>query len=133
MGDNIFIIRGLSFSYGKHEILKDLDMDIPSGAVTTLIGANGCGKSTLFGLMTKNLKPASGEIKLAGCRISHMNIKEFAKQVAIVHQHNTAPADLSVEKLVSYGRTPYRSIGSPGDTEKDEEKINWAHGDHPYR
>ena len=126
MGDNIFSIRGLSFSYGKHEILKDLDMDIPSGAVTTLIGANGCGKSTLFGLMTKNLKPASGEIKLAGCRISHMNIKEFAKQVAIVHQHNTAPADLSVEKLVSYGRTPYRSIGSPGDTEKDEEKINWA-------
>ena len=60
MGDNIFSIRGLSFSYGKHEILKDLDMDIPSGAVTTLIGANGCGKSTLFGLMTKNLKPASG-------------------------------------------------------------------------
>ena len=86
MGDNIFSIRGLSFSYGKHEILKDLDMDIPSGAVTTLIGANGCGKSTLFGLMTKNLKPASGEIKLAGCRISHMNIKEFAKQVGIVHQ-----------------------------------------------
>ena len=85
---------------GNNEILKDLDMDIPSGAVTTLIGANGCGKSTLFGLMTKNLKPASGEIKLAGCRISHMNIKEFAKQVAIVHQHNTAPADLSVEKLV---------------------------------
>ena len=55
-----------------------------------------------------------------------MNIKEFAKQVAIVHQHNTAPADLSVEKLVSYGRTPYRSIGSPEIQKKMRRKINWA-------
>ncbi len=126
MGENIFSVRGLSFSYGKHQVLKDLDMDIPSGLVTTLIGANGCGKSTLFSLMTKNLKPSAGEIRLADRSISDMKIKEFARHVAIVHQYNTAPPDLSVEKLVSYGRTPYKSIGSHADTEKDEEKIRWA-------
>lgn len=122
----VFEINGLSFAYGKNQVLKGLDLTIKEGGITTLIGANGCGKSTLFNLMTKNLKPQQGEIALYGQNISACHVKEFAKQVAIVHQYNTAPPDLTVEKLVSYGRTPYHTMGLSPDPEEDEKKVKWA-------
>lgn len=124
--DNVFDIKGLTFSYGTNEVIKGLDLSIKQGKVTTLIGANGCGKSTLFNLITKNLRPNSGEIRLEGKDISQVKLKDFARQVAIVHQYNTAPADISVEKLVAFGRTPYHGFGSPSNSEEDEEKINRA-------
>ena len=46
-------IRHLSFSYGKKEVLKDISLSFEEGKITTLLGANGCGKSTLFKLCTK--------------------------------------------------------------------------------
>ena len=126
MSDNVFQIRGLSFAYGKHTVLKGMDLDLHAGRITTLIGANGCGKSTLFHLMTKNLRPDAGRILLRDQDISACRLRDFARQVAIVHQYNTAPADLSVEKLVAYGRTPYQTMGLSPDPEADAEKIRWA-------
>lgn len=126
MSDNVFQIRGLSFAYGKHTVLKELNLDLHAGRITTLIGANGCGKSTLFHLMTKNLRPDAGRILLRDQDISACRLRDFARQVAIVHQYNTAPADLSVEKLVAYGRTPYQTMGLSPDPEADAEKIRWA-------
>lgn len=124
--DNVFDIKNLTFSYGTNEVIRGLDLSIKQGKVTTLIGANGCGKSTLFNLITKNLRPQSGGILLEGRDISQVKLRDFAKQVAIVHQYNTAPADISVEKLVAFGRTPYHGFGSLSNSEKDEEKINRA-------
>ena len=126
MVSDIFTVKNLSFAYGKHQVLQGLDVSLREGKITTLIGANGCGKSTLFNLMTKNLKPDQGEIQLRGQDIAHIRLKDFAKEVAIVHQYNTAPPDLTVEKLVGYGRTPYHTLGLSGDPQQDEEKIRWA-------
>lgn len=121
-----YSVKDLSFAYGKHEVLKGLSFDLCEGKITTLIGANGCGKSTLFHLMTKNLKPDGGVIEVHGKNLSDIRLKDFAKQAAIVHQYNTAPADLSVEKLISYGRTPYHTLGLSPDAKEDEEKVRWA-------
>ncbi len=124
--DNIFEIRDLHFAYGTNEVIKGLSVNIQAGKVTTLIGANGCGKSTLFNLITKSLKPKSGSILLSGEDVADMRLKDFAKKVAIVHQYNTAPDDITVEKLVGYGRTPHQSFGISSDTKKDEEMIEQA-------
>lgn len=127
MESNItYSVGDLFFAYGKHEVLKGLSFDLHEGKITTLIGANGCGKSTLFNLMTKNLKPNSGEILLGGKNLADIRLKDFAKQAAIVHQYNTAPTDLTVEKLISYGRTPYHTLGLSHDAKEDEEKVHWA-------
>lgn len=124
--DWIYEGKNVSFSYGKNEILHGMNFKIPEGKITTLIGANGCGKSTLFQLLTRNNTPDCGEILLEGTPLESRKLKELAKQVAIVHQYHTAPPDLTVEKLVGYGRLPHQSFGKIADKEKEQEKINWA-------
>lgn len=123
---NVFEIENLSFAYDKHEVLNNLNLSFHEGIVTTMIGPNGCGKSTLLQLMTKNLKPAGGKILLQGEDIAQIRQKQFAQSVVVVHQYNTAPPDLTVEKLVSYGRIPYHKMGVPFDKAKDMERIEWA-------
>lgn len=125
--DTVMETRGLTFSYdGEQNILENLDFAIPAGKVTVLMGANGCGKSTLFKLMTKNLYPDEGSIILEGEDIDEMRLKDFAKKVAIVHQNNTAPPDLTVERLVGYGRTPYLGAFQTAGGEEDAHAISWA-------
>lgn len=119
--------RNLTFSYdGVTNIIEHLDLDIREGKITVLLGANGCGKSTLFKLMTKNLFPDEGQILLAGDDVDDMGLKEFARNVAIVHQNNSAPPDLTVETLVGYGRTPYLNAFQTAGGKEDEEAIRWA-------
>jgi iron complex transport system ATP-binding protein len=117
-------IKNIEFSYGKNKVLNDISFSIAEGKITTLIGANGCGKSTLFNVITKNLKPQRGSVELNGKNIADIHLKDFAKQVAIVHQYNTAPSDLTVEKLVSYGRIAY--CGFKRDKTEDESCISFA-------
>lgn len=124
--NSCFSIKNLSFSYGEKRIFQNLSLEIPYGKVTTIMGANGCGKSTLFQLLTKNEVPSSGVISLQNHNLSGIDLKSFSKKVATVHQTNTAPNDMTVKKLVSYGRVPYTRLGLPINTELDERMINRA-------
>lgn len=118
-------IRNVSFAYGREPILTSVSARIPKGKITTLIGPNGCGKTTLMHLMTKNLNPSAGTIYLEGKDIRDIGLRSFSQKVAIVHQYNTAPNDISVKNLVAYGRTPYRAF-CRGLGEEDEDAIRWA-------
>ncbi len=111
-------VKNVSFSYGENQALADVSLEIPIGKVTSLIGANGCGKTTLFGVMTKNLRPQSGSVTLDGQDISRISLKTFARQVAIVHQNNTVPADINVRTLVGYGRLAHRGLSSRDENER---------------
>lgn len=118
-------VRNLSFSYGKNKVLRDVSFKIEGGNITTIMGANGCGKSTLFSLMTKNLYPRKGNIFLSGKNIQNLSLKEFARKVFIVHQYNTSSDDIAVERLVSFGRTPHMKM-MQARTQEDEKLIQWA-------
>lgn len=118
-------VRNLSFSYGKNWVLKDTSFQIEEGKITTIMGANGCGKSTLFNLMTRNLYPGKGNIFLRGKNIQNLALKEFARKVSIVHQYNSSADDITAERLVSFGRTPYMKL-MQGRREADERQIRWA-------
>lgn len=125
--NNVFDIRDLCFSYEKNSpVLKGVSLKVEEGKITSVIGSNGCGKSTLFHLLCGLLKPSSGEIYLKGKSVSSIPRKEFAKTVSIVHQYNTAPDDLTVKKLVSLGRTPYHGAFSASMSADDREAIKNA-------
>lgn len=118
-------VRNLFFSYGKNKVLKNASFKIEEGKITTIMGANGCGKSTLFNLMTKNLYPGKGNIFLQGKNIQNLSFKEFARKVSIVHQYNSSADDITVEQLIAFGRTPYRKI-MQNRSDEDERFIEWA-------
>lgn len=118
-------VRDLHFSYGKNKVLNGVSLKIEEGRITTIMGANGCGKSTLFYLMTRNLMPRKGSVFLHGKNILNLGLKEFAKKVSIVHQYNTSSGDITVESLVAFGRTPHMRL-MKGKSEEDERLVEWA-------
>ncbi|ASB88244.1 ABC transporter ATP-binding protein [Bacillus sonorensis] len=120
-------MNNVTFSYEKKGInrVKSLTAFVDMGKITTIIGPNGCGKSTLLSLMARNYLPDRGEIVLDGKSIETFKPKEFAKKLAVVHQQNEAPYDMTVERLASFGRIPYQSMLSQ-KKEEDEEAVEWA-------
>jgi len=120
-------VDNLFFAYDKDDIIKGISFEIKDNKITTLMGANGCGKSTLFQLLTKNLRPREGSVFLDQRDIKDIRLKEFAQNVAIVHQYNTAPLDLPVHSLIAYGRIPFfKHFAKAEDKDKDKEIVDWA-------
>ncbi|WP_179037921.1 ABC transporter ATP-binding protein [Paenibacillus sp. URB8-2] len=101
-------VNQLSIGYAESIIVKDLNLSIPTGKITALVGANGSGKSTILKTMARLMKPASGSVLLDGKSIHTQSTKEVARQLAILPQNPTAPDGLTVSELVSYGRYPHQ-------------------------
>ncbi|SDZ23753.1 iron complex transport system ATP-binding protein [Evansella caseinilytica] len=119
-------VNGVTFSYDKkNNQLKSVTTMIAKGKITTIIGPNGSGKSTLLGVLCKNYTAGSGNVVLDGKEISRYKPKEFARKLAVVHQQNEAPADMTVERIVGFGRLAYRSLFGQ-NSEKDSKAIEWA-------
>lgn len=101
-------LRGVSFSYGKEPFIERLSASFPHGAVTSVVGPNGCGKSTLVKLVDGLLRPRVGEVFVDGVPTLSMKAKERARRVAVLAQASRPPA-MTVEALVACGRYPYQS------------------------
>ncbi|WP_426350282.1 ABC transporter ATP-binding protein [Alloiococcus sp. CFN-8] len=120
-------VENLTFSYDKEkEILHGISASFSNGKITAILGPNGCGKSTLLNLLSGVLKPSSGNITLKGCDIREIKRTEVARNIAVVHQKNRAPSDITVENLVSAGRTPYKGFFKGSDKVEDQRAIEKA-------
>jgi iron complex transport system ATP-binding protein len=117
--------KDLTLSYGDTIIIDNLDIEIPKGEITVLIGGNGCGKSTLLRSLARLLKPKSGNVLLNGEEIARMKTKDIAKKLAILPQSPVTPEGLTVYELVKQGRHPYRSMMKQWSRE-DEEAVQQA-------
>lgn len=115
----------LSAGYNNTPVFRDFDIKIPEGKITTLIGANGSGKSTILKAMSRLLLPSGGEVYLEGKNIQKMSAKQVAQRLALLPQETQTPSGITVRDLAEYGRFPHRS-GLSGLTVKDEEIVQWA-------
>ncbi|MFF5703635.1 ABC transporter ATP-binding protein [Streptomyces sp. NPDC012794] len=100
--------EGLRLGYGDRIVSEDLDLDIPAGKVTALVGPNACGKSTALRALARLLKPAGGAVHLDGEDIAGLSAREFALRLALLPQTPSAPDGISVRDLVARGRTPHQ-------------------------
>lgn len=117
--------RSLSLAYGEQRIIDNLNLAVPEGKITVLIGANGSGKSTLLRSMARLLKPLAGSVLLDGKDIARSSTKEVARKLAILPQGPVAPEGITVLQLVKQGRYPYQSWLQQW-SEEDERRVREA-------
>ena len=115
------VADGVSVGYGDALIIEKLSLEIVDQGFTALVGPNGSGKSTLLKTFARILKPTTGAILIDGEFINRQASKEVAKKLAFLPQGPVVPEGISVEQLVSYGRSPYRS--GFGTTTPEDRKI----------
>jgi iron complex transport system ATP-binding protein len=116
---------GLSAGYNGSPVLQGFDLEVPAGKITTLIGANGSGKSTALKAMARLLSPLDGTVYLEGESIHRMPTKLVAQKLALLPQGSQTPQGITVRDLVGFGRFPHRTRLS-GLTARDSEVIDWA-------
>ena len=102
--------RNLSMGYAQTRIIEDLDLLIPSGHVSAIVGPNGCGKSTLLAGLARLHKPISGSVLLDGKAIGSLPSREVARRLALLPQDASAPDGLTVSELIRFGRQPHQSL-----------------------
>ena len=117
--------KQLVIAYEERIIVDSLNLEIPHGQITAIIGANGCGKSTILKAVGRIIKSKGGSVYLDGADINQLATKEIAKKMAILPQSPTAPSGLTVRELVAYGRFPHQK-GFGKLTKVDQELIEWA-------
>ncbi|GMK42862.1 iron-dicitrate ABC transporter ATP-binding protein [Paenibacillus sp. CCS19] len=115
----------LNIAYDDRMIVNNLNIAIPQGKITALVGSNGSGKSTILKTMARIMSPAAGQVLLDGKSIHKQSTKDVAKQLAILPQNPTAPDGLTVTELVSYGRFPYQK-GFGSMSKEDRSVVRWA-------
>lgn len=114
--------ENLHFSYSKRgrEVLRGLDLELPSGKVGILLGKNGCGKTTLFKTLLGIEKSTAGTVSFEGKELNRLGPRERAKLVAYVPQHIHF-GNLSVYDSILMGRVSY--FGSKAG-EEDRAKVD---------
>ncbi|HEU4792536.1 MAG TPA: ABC transporter ATP-binding protein, partial [Nitrolancea sp.] len=98
----------LSLAYEKTMVIDGLQLTIPTGRITALVGRNGSGKSTLLRALARLLKPQGGAVLLDNVSIFTMSTKEVARQLGILPQSPVAPEGVTVRDLVAQGRYPHQ-------------------------
>lgn len=112
-------VQNVSAGYGDVAVLHDLDLVIPSGKITVIVGANACGKSTLLRAMSRLLAPAKGQVLLDGKAIHRRPPRELARRLGLLPQSPIAPEGITVADLVSRGRHPHQGLFSRWTREDD--------------
>lgn len=119
--DHRITVDRLSVGYGDSLIIDDLTTTIPGGAVTTVIGPNGCGKSTFLRAVCRLIPSRSGRVTLGGDDISSMRRRDLAGRIGVLPQSPVAPEGLIISDLVARGRHPHQSwIRQWSSTDEEE-------------
>lgn len=102
--------RQLCMGYADAKVLEGLDLELPKGKVTAIVGPNGCGKSTLLSGLARLHKPNGGAVLLNGKVITDLPTREVARQLALLPQDAAAPDGLTVAELIRFGRQPHQRL-----------------------
>lgn len=104
---NLLEIKGLSFQYGAHEVLKNLELEVLENELVCVLGVNGAGKSTLLKCINKILPSTSMKLELDSKSLSDLNQVELSKLVSYVPQSVRSGFSIDVFDVVMLGRKPY--------------------------
>ena len=120
----MFELQRVAVGYDEKPLLQNISFAVQNGQITTLVGTNGCGKTTLLKAIARQLPLLEGKILLQGRSIQEYDRKEFARAAAFMPQVRNIP-EITVRGLVSHGRFPYLGL-SRQMTTKDRAAVEEA-------
>jgi ABC-type cobalamin/Fe3+-siderophores transport system ATPase subunit len=115
----------LTLAYDRRVVSAGLDVTIPDGSFTVIVGPNACGKSTLLRALANLLTPHQGSVVLDGAAIGSYRSKEVARRLGLLAQTAVAPDGITVADLVARGRYPHQRLLRQWSPE-DESQVSRA-------
>lgn len=112
------ICEDIHYSIAQKKILKGISLKVEGRQFHTILGPNGCGKTSLLKTIYRQIKPDSGKIFLNGRPLKNLSLKTTARGMAVLSQFNQLQFDTTVEEIVLLGRTPHLSF-LQGEKEED--------------
>ncbi|MFF4880758.1 ABC transporter ATP-binding protein [Micromonospora sp. NPDC000668] len=112
-------VESLMLGYKDRVVIESLDLVVPPGKITAIVGANACGKSTLLRSMSRLLAPRAGHVLLDGKQVHRLPAKQLARTLGLLPQSPTAPEGITVADLVGRGRNPHQRVLSRWSREDD--------------
>ena len=113
-------VEDLSLSYGDRTVIDHLDLSVPAGKVTVIVGPNACGKSTLLRSLSRLLAPRTGRVVLDGKDVHRVPARQLARTLGLLPQSPIAPEGITVADLVGRGRHPHQGMFSRWNAEDDD-------------
>ncbi|HLS92748.1 MAG TPA: ABC transporter ATP-binding protein [Microbacterium sp.] len=111
--------RDLRAGYGGTTIVDGVDLTLPAGRISVIVGANACGKSTLLKTLSRLIPATSGQVLLDGERIDRLPTKQLARTLGLLPQQPIAPEGIAVADLVGRGRHPHQKLFRSWTAEDD--------------
>lgn len=105
---NRLAARKLTLAYEDRTVVEELDLEVPDGKVTVIVGPNACGKSTLLRALGRLLKPRRGAVLLDGTELAQVPTRRIAQVIGLLPQTPVPPEGITVADLVSRGRQPHQ-------------------------
>ena len=117
--DHALTAEDLTLGYGDRTVIEGLDLVVPPGRITGIVGPNACGKSTLLRSMSRLLAPRGGQVLLDGKAVHRLPAKLLARTLGLLPQSPIAPEGITVADLVGRGRHPHQRVFSRWSAEDD--------------
>ncbi|MGD6756201.1 ABC transporter ATP-binding protein [Streptomyces sp. BH105] len=117
--------ESLTLAYEDRTVVDGLDLEIPDGKVTVIVGPNACGKSTLLRALGRLLKPRAGTVLLDGTELARTPGRDIARAIGVLPQSPTPPDGITVADLVARGRQPHQKWWQQW-SEADERAVTQA-------
>ncbi|QBX55690.1 ABC transporter ATP-binding protein [Nocardioides seonyuensis] len=111
--------QSLTLGYTDTAVVHDLDLRVPHGRISVIVGANACGKSTLLRGLARLLKPRAGTVLLDGGSIHRLPTRQVARTLGLLPQNPVTPEGVTVVDLVSRGRHPHHGAFRRWTSEDD--------------
>jgi phospholipid/cholesterol/gamma-HCH transport system ATP-binding protein len=105
VSESLVDVESVSFAYGRRPILSSISMRVPRGKVVSIMGGSGCGKTTLLRLISGQIKPRSGAIKVAGQVVHELDAEglyRMRRRMSMLFQFGALFTDMTVFDNVAF-------------------------------
>jgi iron complex transport system ATP-binding protein len=113
-------LEQVAFSYGEHNVIEDLSLDLQPGLFYGVLGPNGSGKTTLLDLLTGLRTPSAGRIRYGGRDLRQFPRSQLAREMALVPQNFYVNFPFRVHEVVMMGRYPHMPRFRPPSAEDEQ-------------